>query len=845
VSYFVPLRPGSNEHSTYNRAPIPFFWYTNDITWVWRFDTDTSFATWPRARMCVLDDAGNRVPVTDWVEADAKKEYPFSFNLPNKHYCASPEIEGMLLVIVLAKPFVVNSSGVPLPEQKPWASMLRFEVKYGPHLNHAEQLDYTAGTPQPKYWPIKSRVVQPYTERLTKNNLWVHIVGPNYGPRLTRIPVELPTGDIAIEENQKYFYNDATTFGQDNPVAGPPVATLRDGPRGVGTIGYLYKIIVRRGLKGFYQFDTAGRLSFQMPDGREMTIAGWRNKPGELPAHSGVTDPNYMYGSAALPGMTGKTAEHLAHYRSKYEMYGDWSRVRGAQAPLEPWGGCVMMRLPDGSIDLRNGLDLWWADTLHHRFLYVDGWTGHPEFYMKAHFPPIGYVPPEEPTGQATVVTFLDTPDGQPDESLNEPWDMTPSPDGQWLWYTNCGNGSIWKVRPDGTDKQLVLKNPTPQPGWDQLPTPQRKRLDVMSAANIALCREQYLRDGPVGEASCFYPQRLMFNSEGKLIWGELYTYALRELDPVTMMVRTLALIPKVGFGSTSAASHDVAFDIDIEGTCGPKDDIFTQSWHDGDHRFSKDGTYQGRWCWTSGADMEMGPLNKVGAPSYAWGVACGDGVLRATGNGGGYSDILITKRQPEDLEPDDALWWIGRITYQMSRLAVTHGPAWQGRTGLYPTIEEAGSWDSATLQAYFAANGIDESTLDYVQFNYSGDATKLANYRAKIQAQGKTLADALEYFVRFNTQHIDYSVVEHEHDWGAWEPTSDWSECENGQQSRTEQRTDSAGHVETRIVTQACTMPLTCDEQLAEALLRIEQLETEVSALTGKIATAVTALGA
>lgn len=718
MTYFVPKLPGSGEHGTYNRAPTCFFWTKpGPIDWAWQFQQGYTPAATQRVRLLV-----DGVPATDWVLPDATNLYRFSFTAADGHHLASAEAEGMTIE-PLAKSFVVNTTGAPLPVQRPWAATNRFERTYIGLTLGAQQITYN-GPPAPKTYPLKARVITPFSEVLPKSQMWVRRITENVSAALTRRFVSLPTGDVDIEGDQKYFYSSVTTLGPLKVGLVPPSTTCRDGPRGVGSLGPVYKIIVRSGGSGSYFMETTGRLGFLGWSGNVVTLVGWRIKPGELKAHGGIRSSEYMYGN----GFVDKRPEHQAYYDSKWEHLGDWALVPGPQRFLEPWGFSMAHRRADGSIDNREGHEFWICDTLHHRIVFADHWTAHSASgFQPAEFPPVGYPQPAVPSGAATMFKWGGNDDATPSAFFNEPWDCEVNPADGKLYWTNFGSGSICRANLDGSNPEVVLQTPV-NPSNAQLGV--AKRLDRGNDPQVT--RASWLVDGPVGTATCVRPQAMGFNSTGKLIWVERYTYAIRELDLTTGMVRTLATILDINGGSTSSGNNDAAMAIDIEGAFGPQDDIFVSCWSNNtDKRYSKDGVYRGQWAFTSGAKMTNGPLNKVDAPGYAWGVGVGGGRLLFVGNAAGWQCIEVTKRLPGDPEPDTARIERGRAAYYkgVGPMALLHGPEGQGELGL-PTIEEMGSWDDATLTAYAQSHGVSTSFIgDFV------------------------------YWVRFGTVEQDYSV--------------------------------------------------------------------------------------
>lgn len=845
-----PNNPTSGEEGGYNRGETPFFWTTRSFSWTWRLATGT-VGPFPRARFLV-----DGSPATDWV-ASTNGVYPFVMvNVANGHHVASVEFESGSHV-PLQKGFVVNDTGAPLPEQTPWTGTNLFEITYGNIKPDCAVAPFT--TAAPRNFPLKTRAAVPYTTVLPKTKLWVRHQTANNSARLTRRFATIPTGDVVIAADQKYFYTDATSKGQTTgnaPGLNPPSVTVRDGPRGVGSLGFVYKMIVRRGGKMVYTGETNGRVgcivlddlrtpppgvdmtksAVQGKQGEIATFAGWRLKKGELKAHAGIRANTYQYANAP------QISAHKAHYDSKWEHVGDWSQVPGPHRFKEMWGFAVGYKRPDGSIDNRDGLETWVCDTLHNRILFVNNWTSHPAFYIPAQLAPAGYVSPPAVTGQSQLALFVGTPDQNPSALIDEPFDCEIRPQDKRLYWTNFGNNSISTANLDGSDVRSVLRcalNPTDAElgipirlewgyvettlrggisggaitdtgevlanavsingvGMPAMPaeplsrqvngvdTPytlaQRLQLRATKLATaintitsstgvtavagvdrvslkivdfsrpgitlvssapattglITRTSKSFVRDGPVGVASCVRPQGIGVNSEGKIIWAERYTYVVRELDLATNMVRTVGVFPVVGRGSSSASTNDISLSIDVEGTCGPKDDILVNAWHDTDLRFSKDGLFRGTWMWTSGANGNNGPLNTNKAPGYSWPVGVGDGHIVSSGNAAGWQFIDITQRLPGDADVDQVKWGHGQAAYHATgEMCLLHGPSGQGELG-FPTIEEMGSWDDARLRGYATQWGV-------------SSAPATATY---------SKLDAFVYFVRCETSDQDYTVA-------------------------------------------------------------------------------------
>lgn len=708
MARFVPNNPGTGEHSSYNRYQYPFFWMVSSFTWKWQFSTDyvPPGGVYPQVRLLV-----DGLPASAWVSS-TDGFYLFSLSgIANGHHVVSAEGTG---VEVLQKGFLVNTTGVRLPVQAPWTAVTWFERTHG-----AGSISGIApGTAQvtlpiaaPVIFPLKARSIVPYNTILPQNQLWVRRIQANNGATMTHRVVMVPScpeGDYAIEAEQKFFYSDHTTYG--NPSVGlvPPKIRLRDGPRGTGTLGPVYKFAIRELEQGAYFAETDGRLGLLKWDGSVQTLVGWRLKPGVDKAHSGISGVLYMYGKSSA----NYHPEHQAFYDSKWEHIGDWSRVSGSKFFNELRGFAVAKQKSVSVITIRDGNDFWCADPMHHRILYINNWTAQTlPNYQAAHFPPVGYTPPAAPTGSAQVVTWMGGDGTAPTTYTNNTWGIAFHKTGGKIYWTNFEGNSICRANYDGSNPEFVLQSSV-NPTNAQLGV--SKRLDDGTAP--ATLRLSYLIDGPVGVASCVRPQDICINSDGDVVWVERYTYAIRRLVLATGMVTTVGLMDNLLTAGVTSAANDISMQIDVEGSCGPQDDVFVAAWR-ADYRYSKSGTFRGHWAFASGAIMRNGPLNRCDTPDYAWGVGVGEGRIIFLGSAAGWQCIEITKRLPTDVEPDFVQWDTGNTAYSLNApMYLQHGPHGQGELGR-PYIDQLGSYDDATLRAYLLANGFTTANVASVMY--------------------------------------------------------------------------------------------------------------------------------
>lgn len=707
MTYFVPHKPTSNEAGNYNRRPV-LFDLPRSFTWQWRFAQGFTLPTWPALRARI-----NGAPHGDWVTS-TDGVYSFHCSLPDGHHIFS--VEGLPSgVECLQKPFVINETGAPLPNQDSWTHRTRFEAKE-PYLSTGALRVEWNRRPVPTV-RLKNRTIEPFAERLPKSKLWTERIQTHTRHGLVRTFTRTKNGDAVIEPAQKYFYADVQHAGDQLP----PLS-LFDGPRGTGDLGYLYTCVISPGKTGFYFSDVHGRLGFcRFSDGNVITIAGWRNKPGELRPHGAYqdTDPAFYY--------------------SGFELVGDWSQVPHGRPLLgtdkevlttagfrECW---QMVPLPDPRTPT-SFHEFLICDTLNHRILYVNHWTAHPaDHYEKPLYAPTGYVAPDAPTGQSQVAVFLDAAKlgmTGPCPRMNEPWGIAVHPTNGRVYWTNFGNGNIASAKLDSTDPKVEIRT-TNYPSNTTLRLNNGRRLyesqyktdDTTSSTGALIpgARTLFNIDGGPGVAQLCRPQAMAFNSEGVLHWVERYTFVLRACDLGTKEVWTVAKFPQTG--GTDFGQTDINMVIDTEGTFGPKDDVLTMGWHRSSWRYSKDGVYHGRPWGYEGINANLltnhGPLNGASSPGYAWGIAVGYGMAVVQGNAGGWQVMRVTKRQPSDPEPDRNKYTRGGDAYNFGSrpsMSLSHGAEGQGRLG-YPTVDSMGAWADVDLRAYGKANGIPAVAVD------------------------------------------------------------------------------------------------------------------------------------
>ena len=688
MTYFVPINPGSAEQSTYNRFSVAFVFNKRSISWSWQFDI--AMSSYPMVRMCV-----DGAPVTDWI-APVGGIYTFSFLVANGHHVAQPEIQGMACC-VLPKPFVVNDTPQPLPEQNPWTALNRLETHATPR---SIQTDYLPGW-RPYAAPLKPRVVVPFSTRLPDSQLWCRRVADH--DRATMKPrwQRTPKGDVICVKEQKYSYGSAISLGEFKAGLVPPQTVCRDGPRNWGTLGYVAKLILRRGGKGAYFIETDGRVGFLQfkgftaPANIQFPAGGPRGADGMISTWAGWHIPED--GMAVFGGG-----------EAGWEIAGDWSRMPQPHRFHECWGLAVALKKPDGTIDNRDGLDMWIADTLNHRIIYGDAWASHPDVSSitgrasSAHFPPVGYsTPGVEARGKMSLVPFAGNSDATPSEFVNEPWSCKVRKQDGKLYWTNFAGDSICRANLDGTGVEKIVGG---VPKTDaQLGIPSR-----LYPSNYALAtvRSTHLTDGPASSVSITRPQDFDFDGDGNLIFAERYTYAIRKLDLATMQISTIYQIPagSMSLTSSSSSTQDVSLCVDELGEFGPAGDIFYSAWAHTNGRISASGQGLGMFAFHSGAyAFRNGPWNLVDCPNYAWPVDVSEGRLVMAGNDSGSQFVEVTKRLPTDPAPNEGAFARGFATYNQY-LRETQGAFGYNEVGFANVEQLAALSDSALAQEFLAA---------------------------------------------------------------------------------------------------------------------------------------------
>ena len=700
----------TGENSTYNRKDTLIDpRVQGPQVWQWAFAAGKAPKVLPRMRM--LLDGSEAAP---WREADSDGTYRFTVDLVNGHHVAHAEAEGMDTRCI-GVPFVVNDTGTPLPleQQTPWTVTKRFDADSGGKCV-AVQVRWPGAHPAVPTAPLRPRAVEPYSERLKMAHMWGrHCTTNTYRP-MNRRWLRSPLGDVLLVNEQKYFHS--TAIDNHATPRRRPLLPLIDGPRGVGTLGYLCDIRIRRGGQSAYALDTAGRLvRIRFGDGDVLTEVGPRIKPGALGVHPGVWESSYMHYKDRTLWNGGQDA-----YCEQWEDVEDRSQLDDKRGLWEPWGFAVAMRLSDGSITNRDGHEFWIPSTRLHCINYYDHWTAHsPEAFQKAHFPPLWYIQADGPTGKTTACRFIGTP-GTPTDYCNEPWQCKVREQDGLLYWTNFMGDSIYRCRLDGTGIEPVLVSSI-RPTDADLTAPGRLEQSIEEPIDI---RAKWVIDGPVGNASCVRPMSFDFDSQGNIVFVERYSYAVRRLDLSAMTVTTLCAIKDRNGGSASSGNNEPVLVVDHDGSCGPVDDIFVQAWSNASNkRFDRSGALI-EWAGGGGGsgalfarggngELPNGPSSYLTPPGYAWGLDAYAGIIIGAGNAAGSQWQELTKRQPGQPDIDIWRWRRGIEAFNASGVGpIVHGSSGgQGLLG-FPTWESMTGWTDDEVTAEMRRMGVAEESL-------------------------------------------------------------------------------------------------------------------------------------
>lgn len=726
MSCLAPTR--RQEESTYNRDDELGWSARRDVSFVWTFVQQAVLpAAAPRCRLMTEDG-----PASDWTAPDDKGRYSFPVTLADGEHIIYTECEHFE-VVSIAVPYIVNGTGAAFDRPgRAWTATKRFELGYdnGGLLKIANvAVLVERGDAPPVTLPFKPREIVKFNTLLPKSEMWVRHWHDHWGHELLGTWRKTPLGDWVIEREQKYFHSTAVWKLPDYTGQDIRQWDMLDGPRGQSSLMYVADIRIRTGPAelapmygyGAYFLETNGRLGLLTENGRVINELGLGQAHGAL--HGGVKSGVYA-GADADDSQDADAIADAAAFDAQFVEVADWSQVQGPHGLWEPWGFEVLYRDADGQIHDRDGHEFWVADTLHHRIIFANHWTAHSAArYEPAHVPPRGYVSPPEPTGKTEVFNFVGSLDGKPTEHCNEPWHVKwRKQDNKFYWTNHAGN-SIARCDIDGSNPEIVLLSslhPTPvELGMPHLlvkrvPTPQRATQGDIDPKDL---RQLWVRDGPLGEASCVRPTAFDFDSMGNLVWIEHYTYAIRRLDIEAGTVATLNYLLDVNGGSESSGNNEPTLVIDDEGTFGPQDDIFCWAWGSAtDKRYSGDGTWRAkpwRGLFEEGHPATNGPMEHVVGPNYGWGLDVGGGRLLAVGSAAGSQMWEVTRRLPTDPDLDLARFERGMEAWRRAGVPqIVLGPGGgQGQLGL-PTCDEMSGMTDEALSAYLTACSVSEASI-------------------------------------------------------------------------------------------------------------------------------------
>lgn len=226
--------------------------------------------------------------------------------------------------------------------------------------------------------------------------------------------------------------------------------------------------------------------------------------------------------------------------------------------------------------------------------------------------------------------------DGPGDAALFEtPWSIAVASDGS-LYVSEYLPGRIRRIRPDRSVETVMVTSEPP-------PT------DAQLEGPAAPLRATFVKNGAFDTATLVRPQTIRFDSRGRLLVAERYTYNVRRLD---LGARTIATVAELFTGPYQV--WHITLSVDREGTFGPVDDLFAVSWQN-EYRgqLRADGTYEKAGA--LGNDRTVGPV-------YPTSIAVGHGQLWM----GAQADMIrVTKRQPNDPTVDVKMYESGQAQWR------------------------------------------------------------------------------------------------------------------------------------------------------------------------------------
>lgn len=206
---------------------------------------------------------------------------------------------------------------------------------------------------------------------------------------------------------------------------------------------------------------------------------------------------------------------------------------------------------------------------------------------------------------------------------FNRPTSLTMAPDGT-MYVADWWNNRIRMISPDGQQVTSLGVPATNPPAYGSVPAYQT-------------ARTLYMKNGALSQATWLYPFCIRIDSQGRLLVKERSFASIRRID---LTAQTVTLMYT---NATSAASEWQWLAVNVDGTCGPVDDVFLATDTGGGDNINIVRIFNDFSGEVRVLDFLSGIKN---CGHYPWLLACGLGAIWV----GGLGAIAVTRvRQKAD----------------------------------------------------------------------------------------------------------------------------------------------------------------------------------------------------